>query len=76
MLVLAAIYSASIVESAISVCNLLDHVTGEPPREIRKPVRDRTLEGSWGSSFPQIPAKSASTTQSRFRSFEGLSFKP
>ena len=35
---LSAMYSASVVERAISDCNLLDQVTGQPQWVIRKPV--------------------------------------
>ena len=48
--VLNAMYSASMVLSAISFCNLLNHTTGVPPKLMTKPVWLFTEEES-GSSF-------------------------
>ncbi len=45
-----AMYSASIVDSAISVCNLLVHSTGVVPKVMTYPVLDLTHEGSCTSS--------------------------
>ena len=41
----SAIYSFSVVLSAISVCSLLHHVIGHPAYIIRNPVRDNTDSG-------------------------------
>ena len=43
----SAMYSASVVLKAISVCNRLNHVTGQPPNLMTHPVRDLTELGSW-----------------------------
>ncbi len=57
-----AMYSALVVESAISVCILLAHIIGQPAKLITKlGVRDRAVAGSSAESFDQVPAKSAST---------------
>ena len=53
-------YSDSIVDSAVSVCNLLAHDTGTEPSVITKPERDLTDLGSSGSDEENSPAKSAS----------------
>jgi hypothetical protein len=48
-------YSASVVESVISLCNLDDHKMGQPAKVIRYPVLDLTLAG-----LSEAPAKSVS----------------
>jgi hypothetical protein len=54
-----ALYSASIVERAISDWSLLVQMTGQFERQITKPVRLLTQVGSNLSSYGQSPAKSA-----------------
>jgi hypothetical protein len=44
---LRAIESASVVERAISVCNLEFHWIGHPPRVTTYPVQDLMHTGSW-----------------------------
>ena len=46
----SAIYSASKVLRAISVCNLETQVTGHPPSVMTYPVQDLTHMGSWSDS--------------------------
>ena len=41
-----AMYSASLVDNNISVCNLLNHRIGHPTNWMTHPVRDPTLLGS------------------------------
>ena len=55
-----AMYSASIVLSAVAVCNLLPHDTEQLLSVIIYPVRDLTQCGSSLWSTLKIPAKSAS----------------
>ena len=59
-----AIYSVSILESAISVYNLDDHVTETPPSGSTHPVLFLTLIGFSLSSNANNPAKSAWTYKS------------
>ena len=56
-----AMYSASHVDKAISVCNLLRQNIGTPVHVITKPVRDNALSAFKGSSRFQPSAKSVST---------------
>ena len=60
-----AMYSASVVLKAISVCNLLPQNIGQPAYEMTKPVRDKTDSGLVVSPLLNPPAKSASTWHSR-----------
>ena len=54
-------YSYSMVDRAVSVCNLLAHETGtDDPNVMTKPERDFTDLGSSGSEEENRPAKSAS----------------
>ncbi len=69
-------YSASMVESAVSDRNLLPHETGIFPRVMTKPDLDLTDFGSSGSEVEKRPAKSASAKQSRVRSFVGRMIMP
>ena len=62
--VLNALYSASIVEVAMSGWSLLVQMTGQLAMQMAKPVRLFTHDGSCLSSYGQRPAKSASTKQS------------
>ena len=60
-----AMYSASVVEKAVSVCSLDAQVTGQPAYVIAHPERDLDVVGS----VPAIlrsnpPAKSVSTQHS------------
>ncbi len=55
-----AMYSASVVLRAISVCSLEDHRMGQFAKVITYPVRDFTEMGSWASSDDHKPVKSAS----------------
>ena len=57
-------YSASVVDSAISVCNLLDQMTGHFVYVTIYPVLDKTDAGFSPSMEFQSPAKSASTKHS------------
>jgi hypothetical protein len=71
-----AMYSLSVVDSAISVWSLLLHVTGQTQNLITKPVRERTLSRSSAYSLCHHPAKSASTNMSRDKSAVGRNNKP
>jgi hypothetical protein len=57
----SALYSDSMVEVEMSVCNLLTHKTGQSAMKITYPVRLLTQDGSCLFSYPHNPAKSAST---------------
>ena len=57
-------YSAAIVETAISVCNLETQWTGQVPTIKTHPVWDFMHKGSSGSSASHYPAKSEFTKQS------------
>ena len=74
--VLSAIYSASVVDRAIWVCNLLTQYIGQPAYLSTKPVRDRTFSALSTSVRSQPPAKSASTKHSRPFFLSGLNLKP
>jgi hypothetical protein len=54
-------YSASVVDNAISDCNLEDQRMGQPAKVITYPDLDLTLHGSSEVLNVQAPAKSAST---------------
>ena len=56
-----AMYSASVVERAISVCSLEIQIMRQFAYFITKPVLDMTEDGSSDSSLDQSPAKPAST---------------
>ncbi len=56
-----AMYLASVVLSAISVCSLLDQKMGHPAYIMTNPVCDRTEAGLVGSPEDHPPSKSAST---------------
>lgn len=56
-----AIYSASVVDRAISNCDLEDHRIGQPTYVITYPVLDFTLDGSFEVLCVHVPAKYAST---------------
>ena len=72
-----AIYSASTVLSAISVCSLLVHSTGQFAYSITNPVLDLHIVGSFDISAVYVPAKSASTYQfSCFRFLLGCMIIP
>ncbi len=71
-----AMYSASVVLSAISVCNFDPQRIGTSPKVRTNPVQLLTLLGSWEFSVLHIPAKSASAYRSKFKSFEGLNTIP
>ena len=64
-------YSASIVDSAISVWSFDPHVTGTLPRVTTHPVRLLTQTGSSESSTVYSPAKSASAYRSNPRDGSG-----
>jgi len=55
------IYSASAIDSVISVCNLDTHSTGQLANTIAYPVLDFTVLGLSESAMTHIPAKLAST---------------
>jgi hypothetical protein len=61
MLILRALYSLSIVEVAISVCNFDIQKTGQDWMNIMNHVRLLTQLGSCSSSKLHIPAKLALT---------------
>jgi len=42
----AELYSASVVESAVSLCSFEDHMTGQPAYMMMKPDRDFEVVGS------------------------------
>jgi len=67
-----AIYLLSVVESAISLCSLLHHTTGQSQNKITYPVLDKTLSRNSLYSLCHRPAKSASTYMLRAISAEGL----
>jgi hypothetical protein len=71
-----AMYSLSVLERAISVCNLLHHVTGHPQKVTTKPVRDSTFSCKAAYSLCHIPAKSASMNISRVMDVFGFSINP
>jgi len=56
----SALYSASMVETAISCWSLLAHTIGHPLTQMTHPVLDFIQEGSLMSSRLYNPAKSAS----------------
>ena len=57
-----AMYSASVVERAVSVCSLDPQVNGQSAKRMTKPVRDLAVTGSrWAVRRVQRPQKSAST---------------
>ena len=57
-----ASYSLSVVDNAISVCYLDDHVTGQPANIMKYPVRDLAVSGSHlAASGSQFPENDAST---------------
>ena len=57
----SALYSASIVESAMLDCSLLCQIIGQPAIQTTNPVRLFTQDGSVVSSYDHNPAKLAST---------------
>ena len=68
--------SASMVDNAVSVCNLDCQDTRESATVIVNPVRLQVQEGSLLFQYPFIPAKSASGYASTFNSFDGFSIMP
>jgi hypothetical protein len=55
-------YSASVDDKAMWVCNFEVHTKGQPAYVITKPVRERAVSLSFGAStLSQFPEKSAST---------------
>ena len=54
-------YSLSVVDKLISVCNFDNHVIGQPAYVIRYPVLERTDVGSSLQLLFQSPANDAST---------------
>jgi hypothetical protein len=71
-----AIYSDSAMLSAISVCILLHQYTGQPAYMMTKPVRERTLAGSFETSGFHPGAKLASTKHSIPLDTSGLNMIP
>ena len=68
----SAIYSLSVVDSAISVWSLEDQMIGQFAYRMRYPVRDMTdVESSLQPAF-QPPAKKASTKASMLLFLSGL----
>ena len=59
-----AMYSASVVLSAISVFSLLRQKIGHPAYEMKNPVQDKTTSGFADVSVVHPPAKSTSTWHS------------
>ena len=70
------VYSASMVERATSVANLLFHTTGHPLYQMMKPYREQAVSLSCVSLGSQLPAKSESTKTSSPRSGLGLNVIP
>ena len=57
----SAVYSASVVLSATSVCSLDAHTMGQPAYVMMYPVRDLAVDGSTSAVVLfQFPTKSAS----------------
>ena len=52
-------YSASVVESALSVCNLDAHIMGQLAKNITYPVLDMTDDASSDQFFDHSPANEA-----------------
>jgi hypothetical protein len=70
------IYSASVVERAISDWSLEDQRMGQLAYVMTYPERDQTLVGSEDVSRVQVPAKSASTKQSMVLFWQGRNIYP
>lgn len=71
-----AINSLSVVERAISLCNLLHQMIGQLQNVITNPVQDKTLSHNSVYSWCQRPAKSASTYMLRCMSVVGRKINP
>ena len=73
-LVARAMYSASVVDNAVSVCILEAQVIGAPVKRTIQPKRDLDVIGSlWASRCRQLREKSASTQHSKYlRSFRQM----
>ena len=56
-----AIYSASVLLKAVSVCSFDARNTGQFAKHITYPVQDLTEFGSYDVAFVQLPVKSVST---------------
>src|SRR6056300_113367 len=71
-----AMYSASVVLKAMSVCIFEAHTIGHPAYMITKTVLECADKGSFDNLFCQEPAQSASTKHSKPLDKSGLNFKP
>ena len=71
-----AIYSASVVLSAIKLCMEDFHKIGQPMYIITKPVQECADIGTLEEQCFHAPAQSASTKHSKPRDLSGLKTKP